>query len=228
VTTPSPLLAALQLGDSALPIGRFVHSHGLEAWLRDRGDVTSETVAELVATTITEAVAPLDCVVLAHAYSASTLGQLSTLDEHLTVRKLTPAARKASLACGRQLAVLSSALVPDDELMASFIREVQSRHTDGNLAVIEGSLARACKLSKRDAVLIELRGSASALLSAAVRLGAISPRRAQEVMAQLAPALTRAAESALAMRLDEVSSTAPELEICALAHARADARLFAT
>ena len=26
--------ARIQLGDAGLPIGRFVHSHGLEAWLR--------------------------------------------------------------------------------------------------------------------------------------------------------------------------------------------------
>ena len=27
---------ALQLADPGLPIGRFVHSHGLESWLADR------------------------------------------------------------------------------------------------------------------------------------------------------------------------------------------------
>ena len=45
---------------------------------------------------------------------------------------------------------------------------------------------------------------------------------------KLAPALASAAESALALGLEQLSATGPELELYALAHARADARLFAT
>ena len=52
---------------------------------------------------------------------------------------------------------------------------VRNRRTDGNLAVIEGTLARALGVPVRDAVLTALRSGAAALLSAAVRLGAISP-----------------------------------------------------
>jgi urease accessory protein len=66
-------LAALQLADSALPIGRFVHSHGLEAWLRTHPDATPETLAELVEAFVSESVATLDGVVLAHAHRAASI-----------------------------------------------------------------------------------------------------------------------------------------------------------
>lgn len=222
------MLAALQLADSSLPIGRFVHSHGVEAWLRARGSVEPETLAELVEATVCEAVAPLDGAVLAHAHRASSIAELISLDERLTARKLTPSSRKASQACGRQLAAFASQLATEDPLVAQLSQAVRAGETAGNLAVVEGTLARALGLSALEAVLVELRCAATTLLSAAIRLDAISPVRVQTLLVLLAPALARAATDALAIGLDQINATSPELELFALAHARTDARLFAT
>jgi urease accessory protein len=225
---PVALLAALQLSDSALPIGRFVHSHGIEAWLRDRGEVAPETFAELVEAAVCEGLARLDGAMVAHSHRAGSTRELMELDAQLTARKLTPSARTASHTCGRQLAALAPRLAPEDLLVGELARRVRSGEADGNLAVVEGTLGRALGLTAREAVLVDLRGAAATLLSAAVRLGALAPSVAQIVLAELAPALASAAAVALALGLDELSSTAPELEVFALSHARADARLFST
>jgi urease accessory protein len=93
---------------------------------------------------------------------------------------------------------------------------------------VSGTLARALGIGAREAVLLELRGVATALLSAAVRLAAIGPVPAQVVLARLAPRIAAAAEEALTLGPGELRSTTPELELFALRHRRADARLFAT
>jgi urease accessory protein len=220
-------LAALQLSDSALPIGRFVHSHGLEAWLRREDAAEEADLAELVESVLAETFAPLDGVVLAHAHRAAALDDLLHLDRTLTARKLSAPARAASCACGRQLATLSGGLV-DDALVASLAAEVRERRTDGNLVVVEGALTRALGLTAGQALLLELRGTAAGLLSSAVRLGRLGPQRAQAMLAALAPAIARAAADALDAGLDDLRSTGVELEIAAMSHRRADARLFAT
>lgn len=220
-------VAALQLADSALPIGRFVHSHGLEAWLRREPAPSEDEIAELVESVVGEAVAPLDGVVLVHAHRAGTLSDLLDLDRALTARKMSSPARAASCACGRQLANLSGTLV-DDVLVARLAAEVRERRTDGNLAVVEGAVARAMGLTVAQAVLLELRGTAAALLSSAVRLGRLGPVRAQGMLAAMAPAIARAATRALDAELDDLRSSGIELEIAAMSHRRAHARLFST
>jgi len=224
----APFLSALQLADSALPIGRFVHSYGLEAWLRDHDRPSNVTLAELVESAVCEGVAPLDGAIVAHAHRSDSIEQLVMLDRHLSARKLTPSSRRSSQTCGRKLAALAPALARGDQLVRELAAVAQRREIDGNLAIVEGALARALGLSPLDAVSIELRSSAAALLSAAVRLGATSPTTAQIVLAELTGALGSAAERALTIGLHELSSTVPELELYALSHARANGRLFST
>ena len=227
-TDPVGVLAMLQLADSTLPIGRFVHSHGLEAWLRDHREASPAQLAELVEAVICESVAPLDGAVLVWAHRAETIEALQDLDRRLTARKLAPGARAASLSCGRQLAALAPRLATDDALVHQLSAAVHTRQLDGNLAVVSGTLTRALGIPERDAVLVELRGMAVALLSAAVRLGDLAPTQAQVLLAHLAPAIAAAADRSGSIHLSQLTATAPELELSSLAHSRADARLFAS
>jgi urease accessory protein len=221
------VLPALQLGDSALPIGRFVHSHGVEAWLRAHGEAGEEELRALVESAVRESVGPLDGAVVALAHRATSAERLEQLDASLTARKIAPPARAASQACGRRLAALSPELTRDP-LVEGLAASVRAQRTDGNVAVVEGALTRALGVPERDAVLLELRGVAAGLLSAAVRLGRLSPTRAQVTLLGLAPAIELAADDALDRDVDALRSSAFELEVHALAHHRADARFFST
>ena len=220
-------LSALQLADSALPSGRFAHSAGLEALVGESGPPSENDLSEFVASHVCDAVAPLDGVVVAHAARARSLEALLSLDVCVGARKLTPGARLASTRCGRQLARTTDVLT-DDALANELADAVRQRATGGHLAVVEGTLARAVGLNAEEAVLVALRGAASSALSAALRLGAISAHSAQRLLYQLHPSIVRACERALETSLADLHSSAPELEVLALAHPRGDARSFTT
>ncbi len=229
VDDPLAFLAALHLSDSALPTGRGVHSNGLEAWLAANPDVGAEEIAELIASSIGESVAPLDGVLVAHAHAAETLDELVALDHLSTACRSSLPAREASLSLGRRLVRVAPLLAAGRVgLLGDYLACVEQGVAPGHNAIVSGATSRALGISQRHAVLIELRGAAVTLVGAAIRLGRLPAMAAQVVLAELAPTLALSADEALSATRDELRSTGGELEVAALSHARARVKLFST
>jgi urease accessory protein len=226
----SAFLFALQLADSALPTGRFAHSYGLEELVAREPDLDRGALTEIVESMLLEVVAPLDGAALAQAHRLGAAGDVDGLvrvDRAVTCRKLTPASRHASTACGSRIAALASTLTGDRTALR-FAGLVAARQTDGNLPIVEGVLARALGVGLEEAILLELRGTSVALVSAALRLGRISATQAQFVIAFLVPTMCDALEIALSVPVNDMRAFGPELDIMAVRHGRREARLFVT
>ena len=150
------------------------------------------------------------------------------LDARLDLLKLTAPAQVASRRCGSRLAVLAPSLHADP-MLAEYATAVAGKVTPGHLAVISGALAAAMGVSRENAVLAELRGVATMILSAAVRLDVLSATAAQGMMVALSTQIIAAAEIALVTRPDEMEGgAAVGLDIATMRHAREHGRLFAT
>ena len=230
MTSTASFLFALQLSDSALPTGRFAHSYALEEFVIREPELGEQELAELIGTMLVEVVAPLDGVALAEAHRLSGLPDLEglvALDRAVTARKITPSSRHASTTCGRRLAALVPTLT-DDATAATFAGHVARGATEGNLAVVEGVVTRVLGIEAMDAVLIELRATSAALLSAAVRLGRVSATRAQAVATSLIPTICNALDVVASVTPTEMRAVGPEFDIAAIWHGSREGKLFAT
>lgn len=217
-------LAWLTLHDSAFPAGRFVHSQGLEAWAAANPHAAEADVVELVRTAVTDSVAPLDAVFLAHAVRDA---DLPALDALLGTYKLTAASRIAAQNTGRQLALAATHVVPGAAGIP-YLQEVLAEDVPGHQAIVEGAVHRHVGAPPEVAVLGFLRGAMVGMLSAAVRLGRIGALAAHRATFAHHDLLVGLARTAAAGDLDEVWSTVPELEIDAMRHETASGRLFTT
>ena len=225
MTDPSAMLGWLQLHDSAFPSGRFVHSNGVEAWLAAHPNATADDVCALADAYVEHNVASLDTVITAHAWHASETGELFGLDELTTTYKLSANSRVASGNCGRQLANAARQIGIDE---APYLTAVLAGEADGNLAVVEAVVARALGIGRFETLLGSIRSAYSGVLTAAVRLGRVGPMRVQRALLDRREVVVALAHRAGGTALPDICSTIPELELYAMRHESATARMFTT
>jgi urease accessory protein len=223
-------LRTLQFADGALPIGRFAHSYGLESWLEANPRTGQAGLRELVQSALRGSVSTLDGAGVALSHDAATrrdLDALLGLDAALTARKLSGPARRASTLCGGQLAALARQLEIGGSI-ALIADEVSAGRSPGNLAVLEGAVGAELGTPREQAVLIAVRGSAAAMLSAAVRLGRLGASAGQALLFELTGELERCAAVALEVKFEGLRSTVPELDIHAARQDTRETRFFLT
>lgn len=217
----------MQLHDSAFPAGRMVHSHGLEEWLTARPGAGADALEAAMLGYLTHGYAPLDATITAHAWQvADGADRLAELDQLTTSYKLFGNARTASTSTGRQLAAtaIHIGMAGDHPYLTGVLTETHPGHA----AVVDGAVQALLGVPQQLAVLGCVRSMLASMLSAAVRLGRLGPLQSQRIQLRSTPLAVRLARDACRRPLDELSSTAPGLEISGMCHEQRTSRLFAT
>ncbi|KAK3685959.1 hypothetical protein B0T22DRAFT_235861 [Podospora appendiculata] len=190
----------LLLSDSALPLGSFAFSSGLESYLAHAKVSDSSTAPSL------SAFLPLSI----SSYAATTLpfvlaahrdpSRLSALDDALDATIICTVGRRASVAQGRALLSIwdrsfASALPPSAEAtlrpFLALLKQPPSPSplqstpplVSAHLGPLFGALARLAGLSLEQTAYVFLLGHVKALVSAAVRAGMFGPYQAQKTLA---------------------------------------------
>ena len=107
-------LRLLQISDSALPIGGYTHSWGLEAAIVRRLVEDAESLERFVRNWLWHALGPLEGVVVSAACRAAASGDWQTVaraNAILTASIAPPSIRSASFEMGEQLLALASTWV---------------------------------------------------------------------------------------------------------------------
>src|SRR5438105_2706286 len=191
----------LQLGDSALPIGGYSHSWGLEAAI-DRGLVRDAAGLESwVRSWLHRAVGPLEGVIVAavcRAVQKKDWPRVRRANDLLQA-SLTPSTlRSASREMGQQLLALAAAwpwsgirsqesgVSREDSAMRALTPDSCLLNPDSwHHAVVFATLASAADASSEEAVVVYLHQAALGMISAGVRAIPIGHTHGQQILARL-------------------------------------------
>ena len=205
--TISPLHSLLLLSDSALPLGSFAFSSGLESFLaHKKHDPSSQkTASGSFATFLNQSLQNVASTALPYVLTAyHNPRELENLDNDFDASTPCTVARRASVAQGRALVAvweraLTSSLDPTSatnesrsavDVLISFSTSLKSNQRDefgllanAHFAPLFGTVCCALRLGDRETAYVFLLNHAKAVLSAAVRASVIGPYQSQAMLA---------------------------------------------
>lgn len=221
------LLHLLQFGDSALPVGAFSFSNGLESAVQHNLVHDPDTLREFVMTTMHRS-ATSDGVAMLCAHRAHAAGDMAALlviDRATYERKLDEETRLMAVRMGRKLSELADVVI-GDKLNLDWLDRIRRGATAGTHAVSLAMALGALGIPRRDAFGVQQYGVATTVLSAALRLMRMSFLDTQKILLDTTATVAAAYDEVADAALDDMASFAPMTDILAAMHAKGRIRMF--
>jgi urease accessory protein len=220
-------LRLLQLGDSALPIGGYSHSWGLEAAIAQGLVNDAASLEGWLRWWLVYAAGPLEGVVVGAAFRAAGAGDWPTVvaANDLVRASLTPPTlRHASRDMGEQLLGLAECW----PWASGVARELRASMPQGQWQhpPVFGTLASACECDAAAAVTVFLHQATLGVISAGVRGIPIGHTHGQQVLAAVQDDIGVLAHELAYKPLETAGSSCPAYEMLCHEQSRLYTRLF--
>jgi urease accessory protein len=217
------LLSLLQLTNSALPVGAYSYSEGLET-LVDSGKIKDDqSLNHWLEQELHFGAIRLEAAVMVRGYRAAKLGDLEGLsywNAWATAARETEELRQQSWQMGRALVRLVQQLQPE------IVPMVNACGQPCNYAIAFALAATHWQLPETAAVLGYLHSWATNLIGAGVKLIPLGQTAGQQLLLNLHPSIIRATEAILLLEDDDLSSCTWGLTLASMAHETQYTRLF--
>lgn len=221
------LLHLLQFGDSALPVGAFSFSNGLESAVQQHLVHDPDTLQEFVLTAMRQS-ATGDGIALLCAHDASRARRtaaLLTIDRSAYQRKVNEETRVMTVRMGRKLCELTDAVV-GDPLNRDWLGRIKRAETAGTHAVSLAIALDALGIARRDAFGVQQYGVATTILGAALRLMRISFIDTQKILIDVSKRIAAVHDEVADASIEDMASFAPMTDILAAVHVKSHVRMF--
>ncbi|WP_428977692.1 urease accessory protein UreF [Rhodoligotrophos defluvii] len=221
------LLRLVQFADSALPVGAFSFSNGLESAIQQGVVHDAETLKAMVLSATRQA-ATLDGVALIVAHRAAQMSDLCTIvaaDQASYQRKLGEEMRLMTVRMGRKLGELGEHVVKTP-LLADWMEKVRSGATPGTFPIGLAIITSDLGIEVNEAFAVHQYGVAAMMLGAALRLMRISFLETQAILLEVNGTVEDMYEQVRAGTLSDMRNFSPVTDILAAVHVKAHVRMF--
>jgi len=235
-------LRLLQLGDSALPVGGYTHSWGLETAIQRGAVHDAASLENWTRSWLRRSVGPMEGVAVACVCRAACDARWDQVlrADHLVTASLNPTSlRSASREMGEQLLALaatwewSRSIVealsaaslqsdPSHDRLLPHAREGTKR----NYCVAFGVLAAAAGATAEEALCVYLNQAALGMIAAGVRGIPVGHTHAQQILAYLHDDIQELTRSHSRQELNAAGSGSPYYEVLCHEQPRLYSRLF--
>ncbi len=217
-------LAHAQILDSALPIGAFYHSFGLETLIIDGQIPDANSLHDFLQIALKNTWSQSDCLLIKAVFTLEN-ARIWEMDALLDASRVSRETRDGMRKMGRQALKLARAIHPHLDF-SPLETAVQNGDCQGSWPLVYAWWCRAASIDLERAAQGYLYSCCSAHLSNAVRLSLIGQTASQAILAALTHEI-EAAWRAVSMRDPfDFSTSLPALEIAQMRHEWLEARLF--
>jgi urease accessory protein len=227
MTDTNALLYLLQIASGNLPVGSFSHSYGFETLIQEGRITDAESLGDVVHLWLRYGVTTSEGGAVAIALRAARendFTRLAQLDEMLTALKLTCESREASVKIGHAFLRMMSGTF-GWERIARYSRATAEGWCVGHHATAFGVAAADAGVSATETLVAFLHSALYGIVGVAARIVPLGQLDAQRLLAGAWRHIAECAKTALALDLEDLSTSATFLDIASMQHERLYSRL---
>jgi urease accessory protein len=217
------LLHLLQITNTALPVGAYSYSEGLESLVEAKVIHDRTTLKHWLEQELRYGAIRIEAAIMLRGYRATEIGDLETLDywnNWVKAARETAELRQQSWQMGHALRRLLENLEPQVS------KEFNSLSQGSSFAIAFSIIAAHWQIDPSAAILGYLHSWATNLISACIRLIPLGQTTGQQLLCQLHSSIIETSQEILALNDDDLSSCGWGLTLASMAHEIQYSRLF--
>lgn len=222
------LLAMQQLLDSALPIGGFSHSFGLETLVQNGRLRSAAALYDYISAMLLQGWATSDVLLVKAVYRDAPLSDWERLwaaERRIHLQRLSAESRSGTEKMGRRLLQLAAKLYPSFD-WGPLTAAVSNGSCSGTHPLTFGYSCYRLDISREAAMTGYLYTCIVHCVNSALRLMSIGQTEGQVLIARLTPLIDEAIGIAEGLEPEEAYTNMPMAELAMMGHERLYSRLF--
>ena len=234
-TSLSAQLAAMQLLDSAAPVGGFAHSMGFETYIESGYIDSSESFGHWLESYLHNQLTYADALAIRLVHRAVEFREVAELDWEMHAQTLAAQVQKANSAMGKRLLRIarrnyaqefSGGSSPAADWLERYEEAVSRSELCAHPALVWAVVSRNLDMDEDTAVSCHLYATAIMLTQNAVRAVPLGQDAGQTVERRAQEWVARATRRSRLLGRQDFGANVPGLEIAQMQHERQRARLF--